>query len=1460
MFMDGKKTLRRIALTAGLFALAVLVAFALAFAFVQTDAGKSAVARIAAVALSESKTREVELGRLSGWIPFDFQLQNVSVSDEQGLWLNAQGITVRWSPRAILGGRFYFLELAAQSLKILRMPQGGKKTPAKAPLFPKWTGALHRVEVERLGIERILVGDALVGEQAVFTLEGKIGDSSDGGKRETLLRLEQTDRPGASLAVRALYGSPEGAILAEAGFEEIQGGLIARSLGLEGPLNLSFLGRGSARNLEAELKAQAVGVGLLESQVHLKADEEIHVHTKGMFRLDPAIAFDPYPDLAVGLPFTLSIRIPEKRNLIVTRAGIETRDLSLDFEASFLSEEQTVEGRSLVVFKDLSSFIHSEKADLHGRMKVEGRFSGPLLRPRSSIRVEASDASLGPARASRADALFHLELLGDMGASLPPIRIDGSGVVEGLFLEDSDWLSGKDIAWEFSLLALEEEGVNLSNFLLRSGENSLRLHGTIDPSGPKGKLEVVFESNAVGTVVEPVAQGLPWLGRTVVNGALDGDARAPFLKMQLEGKSVILAEHLPEYILIPEKEISYGASLLLDQTGILKAPRLWLKPAAASLEGEGSFDLEREFVRFSWKALFPDLSRFISVPDLSPKGLLRWTGSVEGPLSSLSFTTEAEAQDVEVAGVVLQKTGARLRALGTPSPERGEFFLELRKDGQPVEAWGDFVLKGRYLHLSNFRLKGLESNVEGEAILDLEGRGAEGKARWKVSDISPLAALAGEEFRGNAKGDAEFSLGGIDQHLIFSLEARSLASPFGTAQVLLLKSRLTGNMDRMKGVLDLEIRNSRFLELALNSLSFKAHGDMHRSAFQLEAKGRYGDLFDAGTSGEFSFSQELQRLVIEHLQIRYGPSSASPPLTLTRPTAVTRENGTMRMEEAAFALGAGNLKWSGEFSANNANFNLDFKDLPLGLLKAAVPRGLTGKASGTFVLEGHPEMPKASFELQAVGVGLQEISLGLPSSSLDLKGSFSHQTLKAEMAFLELTPDPFRASVELPLVFSLVPFSVSLDSGSLMKVTLKGGVPLNYVASIARMHDQKLEGRVEAALRAEGSVGSPRVTGRLAVVEGAYENFRTGTILKEATLLLAVENGRLVIREARAGDGENGYVALDGWLDLSPDRDFRFHVAIALREATLIRNDTTTAKATGDLVFAGNIKGALLSGEVTVHSLEVLIPKRLPPEIADLEIIEIGREDKETSVPETRKASLEPFVKVRITVIMPGRAHLSGRGLVSEWRGKLEIRGHLSALSVTGDLSVVRGHFDFFGKRFNITRGLVSFMGDAPPSPVLEITGEAATKEMTAVLELSGKADSPKLALTSQPALPSDEILSRLLFGRSITQITPFQALQLANALDVLAGRRGLDLIGHTRRMIGLDFLEIKDLGTELDAAAIRAGKYLAENVYMEVQQGLGPETGRASIRWEITPNITVQTEVGVNAEAGAGIHWKWDY
>jgi autotransporter translocation and assembly factor TamB len=238
-------------------------------------------------------------------------------------------------------------------------------------------------------------------------------------------------------------------------------------------------------------------------------------------------------------------------------------------------------------------------------------------------------------------------------------------------------------------------------------------------------------------------------------------------------------------------------------------------------------------------------------------------------------------------------------------------------------------------------------------------------------------------------------------------------------------------------------------------------------------------------------------------------------------------------------------------------------------------------------------------------------------------------------------------------------------------------------------------------------------------------------------------------------------------------------------------------------------------------------------------------------------------VELDLTLKSPGRVLITGRGLDSEWGGDLRITGSLQQSVLTGALSVIRGRFNFLGKRFTLKEGKVTFDGTTPPSPFMEVLAEASTGDMTARLRLQGPLRSPQIQLSSDPAFPADEVLSRLLFGRSASRISPMQAVQLVQALNLIAGGNTLDLMGQTRRFLGVDQLEVKqtvEKGKTEEETSIAAGKYLHDKVYLEVEKGLGPKGDKASLDWEITPHFSVETEVGTDAERGIGINWKWDY
>jgi translocation and assembly module TamB len=361
----------------------------------------------------------------------------------------------------------------------------------------------------------------------------------------------------------------------------------------------------------------------------------------------------------------------------------------------------------------------------------------------------------------------------------------------------------------------------------------------------------------------------------------------------------------------------------------------------------------------------------------------------------------------------------------------------------------------------------------------------------------------------------------------------------------------------------------------------------------------------------------------------------------------------------------------------------------------------------------------------------------------------------------------------------------------------------------------------------------------------------------------AAEGRKVSITQARATDGEKGIVEAQGWLDIAPQQDFPFQVDIDLKEVTLVRLDRATSEVDGHVELSGSLKDLGFVGEVTVGPTELRLPNRMPPEIKELEVIEINRSPETTQTESIPKKATEPGrLRLDLELDLRGPVFVRGRGLDSEWKGKLRITGTSRDPVIRGTLSTVRGRFNLFGKSLSLTRGTITFDGNVPPSPFFDVVSEGKQGDMTAYIGLSGTPSALSVTLESDPPFPSDEVLSRLLFGRSVTELTPIQGAKLAAAVSALTGTGGgvLDVMDRTRRLVGLDDLDVKESDEAEGEAAVSAGKYLTEDVYVEVQQGIGSTRGKVSVEYEVQPNVSVETEAGTDAEGGIGLNWKWDY
>ena len=56
------------------------------------------------------------------------------------------------------------------------------------------------------------------------------------------------------------------------------------------------------------------------------------------------------------------------------------------------------------------------------------------------------------------------------------------------------------------------------------------------------------------------------------------------------------------------------------------------------------------------------------------------------------------------------------------------------------------------------------------------------------------------------------------------------------------------------------------------------------------------------------------------------------------------------------------------------------------------------------------------------------------------------------------------------------------------------------------------------------------------------------------------------------------------------------------------------------------------------------------------------------------------------------------------------------------------------------------------------------------------------------------------------------------------------------------------------------AGRYLGKDIYVGVSQGTSPTSGQAKVQVEVTPHISIETDVGPTSGGQLGARWKYDY
>jgi translocation and assembly module TamB len=281
-----------------------------------------------------------------------------------------------------------------------------------------------------------------------------------------------------------------------------------------------------------------------------------------------------------------------------------------------------------------------------------------------------------------------------------------------------------------------------------------------------------------------------------------------------------------------------------------------------------------------------------------------------------------------------------------------------------------------------------------------------------------------------------------------------------------------------------------------------------------------------------------------------------------------------------------------------------------------------------------------------------------------------------------------------------------------------------------------------------------------------------------------------------------------------------------------------------------------LVGSLTVDRADVAANPITPSGVTPMDVIEINLPpEREKGLQMEQSRGLD--VALDVDLRAPQHVYVKGRGLDAELSLDAHVGGTTQHPDITGVARIVRGDYDFAGKRFVFDQRGVVYLASSADHIRLDLTATRDDPTLTAVIRIKGTAAKPEITLTSTPVLPSDEVLSQVLFGASASQLSPLDAAQIASALAALAGGGGLDVIGNLRGLAHLDRLTFG--GGESSGFTVAGGKYLTDNVYLEIIGG-GREGPAAQVEWRIKKSLAIVSRIAGQGGSRLSVRWRKDY
>ncbi len=866
-------------------------------------------------------------------------------------------------------------------------------------------------------------------------------------------------------------------------------------------------------------------------------------------------------------------------------------------------------------------------------------------------------------------------------------------------------------------------------------------------------------------------------------------------------------------LLGPKPKLSAEASY---DHGLIAVSRADLNGAAARLGAVGGVGKDGALkFALKWTAQGP-----FDIGPLEISGKAAGGGDLAGVWSAPRADLTADFEQIALPNMVLKPAHVVLSFAKGPADTSGQIAITAGGDYGPAHAKADFRWLPDGLELANIDAAAGGVTATGSAAL--RGPNTSG------ADLTVAAQAGAVLASGQANARLKITDGGGVAVGDFIISARD-AVPRGTDTIL-------------------------------NSLQLKASGPLERMAYTVSTDGSSSGFPFRLTGGGLANARDAQHTVSFD-----GSGKLRQAAFRTLSPATVATDGVNTRILASLAYGGGRADVDLRQSAGGVKGAAKLAGVDL----SALGEDVAGQASGDFSMEGEGSHLAGTLDARLTGVRTRDAP-----AKLAVDG-----TIKAQLVGQRITldaragqsgsSDKASVSLSLPAVASAAPFRIAINRTEPIDGRFDIDAELQPIWDLFFGGDRTLGGKLVAQGTVGGSINAPRFNGHATLTGGRFEDAATGLKLRNLVADVELANNVLDVSKFSAADAKAGTLSGSGRVDLASNG--ASSLTLNAKGFQLLDNDAAKATATGAVTVTRGADGkAELAGALNIDRADIKAESaRAPPGVVTMDVVEVNRPGGDASR-QTTSLTQAPAVGLDIDLRAPGHIFVKGFGLNAEMSLAAHVGGTTAAPVLSGTAHVVRGDYDLAGKRFEIDDQGIVYLASDLDRIRLDLSAKLDDPTITAIIQIQGTASKPKVTLTSTPALPSDEVLSQVLFGRSASQLSPVQAAQLAAAVTALATGGGFDVMGGLRNFAKLDRLALGggDAANSVNSAGNRyvetgvtvsGGKYIGNRVYLELTGGgrLGPS---AQVEVKATRAFSVISQLGGQEGAKLAVRWRLDY